>query len=702
MSSMVKNQTHVGCFVANAVLGKSGKQFQREVERFLSQNGPEWTSSRLKAIWTAANHLRNGDKDSAVQLYQENSISYHKKDGTPKGPIRPAVVGYSHAQRPSKVKAFAAVLRMYTSLKVETLTEKQSAKAYNAITSRSEPSMPPEKMASLAVSMGPKVIRDLARGVSDGTVPEVFEPPIRSRYANSLRTTSYYYSREKLPKGMSPRKDPYASMTLSFMTEPWIPESLDELTPTQEMREVIRNDRDFPPQRFAGKITALQEQGVKARVVAMPTAYLQLAFMPLHARLNDIIRHSFPRESCMDNQRMGINGVIRALQDDKSVYSVDLSSATDRFPRDFSIQILRDLGMGNYADALREVSESEWDSPWGPVTYGAGQPMGLYSSFPLFHLSNALVAKACETQVRRNIRSDSSEQSLVTFQEGNSFFVLGDDIVFSDSRVADGYRDAMRKLDVPINQAKSFSGRVAEFAGFIAVPTTRGVIGFRPYKVPPGTFVSNPVNLLDAVGPSIARASKRWQSRFRDYQHTASERSIDLSPIFSEEDSVGNNPYRGDASTLRSLSLALSMQMDPSSLPDLSGDAKINRIPMFNERGVRDYYGFNPSELAASDVPSRGPHKETAKRLSQDPLMRKSRESHRKNLPVASGTQDKKVATSSRPSRDPIWDHVPPQLVERYKKFPELLETFRETHQLTRESDVDGTASSQEAQGFQP
>lgn len=335
----------------------------------------------------------------------------------------------------------------------------------------------------------------------------------------------------------------------------------------------------------------------------------------------------------MDNQRKGIIGVLAHLRNGRDVYSVDLSSATDRFPREFSTTVLRELGMGNYADALEEVSTAKWTSPWGPTSYGVGQPMGLYGSFPLFHLSNALVANACVERVRRDLQNQAEsegkrypDQPVEYFPDGQYFFVLGDDIVFPDQRVSLRYRKVMQRLGVEISEHKSFSGKVAEFAGFMAVPTTHGVVGFRPYKPPVGSVVTNPVNLLDNVGPALARVSPKWRRRFKDYQDTAIERSIDLTPIFPEEVIGQDNPFRGDASTFVNLANVLAMLTPRGSLPDLSGSTKINRIPLFSERGVGDYYGFNPEELANLDRDRKVPSvKATARQLYQDPLMKKAR-----------------------------------------------------------------------------
>lgn len=617
MSDWVKTQTHVGCLVARTVLGRSGKSFQREVERLIDHNGPEWVVTRSKAIWNAANHLRNGDRESARQVYQENSIAYHRNDMTPKGPFRPAVRGYVLAQRPSVVKRHAAVLRFYTSVVLPELTDAQSRKAYEAITSVSYFSILGRGMArSDLAGIDNPVLRSLMK-------QQDWCPAVKQRYADSLHASSYYYSSVKIPRQM--RGEPYAAMALSFITEPWLPEVLDQRTPCQEMRQHLRTQ--LPGKEVvAGRITTIQEQGGKARVVAMPTSWLQLAFSPLHRRLADIAEHAFPEASCVRDQLKGVHGVLRHMQEGKPVFCTDLSSATDRFPRSYSLEILSRIGMKDYAEALEQVCSMPFESPWGPVQYGTGQPMGLYGSFPLFHLSHLIVADSAERSVRDRIRlveADQVDNPIITFQTGKCYYVLGDDIVFSDERVASAYRVKMEHLKVPISEHKSFGGNLAEFAGFMVTHTSKGVVAFRPYKSPSGTSISNPISFLDSLGSKASAISPYWSKQWTRFQATAGHRALDLSPLVPINDGAArSNPYRGDSQTLVTISSGLTTLIGES-LPDLSGSTKINTIPLFHERGMFDFYGFNPSELKADEKVIKDQlRRRVAVGISNDPVLK--------------------------------------------------------------------------------
>ena len=245
--------SHVGCLIARVVLGKGGKEYQRLQERYLKDNGPEWTCKRSKAIWNAANHLRNNDPKKAIQVYQENSISYDKGTLVPKGPEGVPVKRFLKAQRPAVIKRYAAVLRFYTGLQLNRLSSSQRDKAFSAITQFNN-------MDNYIFSHTIKTkdgatkwfFRDTGwenqpcyPGVESRITQYLQEHPLSVRgykklytHADSLRGTSMYYSEAKLPKEL--RGVPYASMALSLITNSTVPPELEEITPCHEMREFLR------------------------------------------------------------------------------------------------------------------------------------------------------------------------------------------------------------------------------------------------------------------------------------------------------------------------------------------------------------------------------------------------------------------------------------------------------------------------------
>lgn len=610
---MTLSQNSVGCLVANVSLGREGKTFQSEIDRLVKTNGQEWLTARMKSIMNAALHIRNGEPEQARTLYQENSISYNKTTMIPKGPLGIPVTHFLQAQRKSAIKRSLAAMRVYTQFILPEVSPKQRDKAIKAITSPSRSIIPVEGLED----EGSRFFLDCCsrRGVN----PFRYSRPFGENeiHAEHLFSTSKYYSRYPLPREL--RKVPYASMCNSFMTEPWIPETLDSMVPCQEMRQMIRDGWSKEhPQEFSGKITFLQEQGCKARVVYQPSAWLQMAFMPLHNRIADLADELFPKESCVKDQEYGALMMDLHLKKGGSVFCTDLSSATDRFPRAFSIGVLRACGLPQYADALEAVCGTHIkcdETESGYVQYATGQPMGLYGSFPLFHLSNLLVA---EEATQSSIALGSAD----SFPDGTFFKVVGDDIVFSDELAAMNYRELMSDYGVDISESKSFSGRVGEFAGFVSVPTNKSTITCRPYKVPHGDNITNTLQFLDAIGSKLKGLNPYWSKMVDKYLLTLPSRSLTLEPLIPdfEKDNVRSS-NRGDNSSMESLCCYI-IQSSDRPYPPMETMRRVSRNPLFRERGMFDYYGYNPELLAASERDAKDRMRHVGKQLSKDPLIR--------------------------------------------------------------------------------
>jgi hypothetical protein len=318
--------------------------------------------------------------------------------------------------------------------------------------------------------------------------------------------------------------------------------------------------------------------------------------------------------------------MMRHLSEGKPVFCTDLSSATDRFPREYSLGVLRALGYKDYADALREVCEMPFrcdESPTGEIHYSVGQPMGLYGSFPLFHLSNMLVAQSSVNEVK--LTSGISRYEMTPFRDGSFFRTVGDDIIFSDEEVSKTYRRKMEDYGVSISESKSFSGKVGEFAGFIGIETEKSVTVFRPYKVP-DKGLNNGIQFLDAMGSKVKRISPYWSRTFDTFQSTVSSRDVALEPLVpGDEPGHCRSANRGDNQSMVNLCNTLS-SMSKDSLPDLSGSTKINKIPLFRERGMFDFYGYNPDLLRKEEEQNIHPMRKTRGSISKDPLIQEARD----------------------------------------------------------------------------
>lgn len=538
LSKTTKTTSHVTCLALTSVLGSRGIAIQSEMEKYLHSNGVEWTVARYKAINTAAYHLKNNDRAKAIQVYRESGIAYHKDTLYPKGQIGYVVKQFVSATREKTIRKYAGLMRLYTAYFVDGHpTEKQSVKAVKSITTRysglKENSVNEMWFAERIIQM---------RITTNKFSSETFSKVIKTAPRPLLHSNSYYFSGLELTAQdwKTLKAKPYGSMVLSLMTESWVPESLR----TNFRKESVRHIQDEYgcDSGYAGRVLGMQQNACKLRVVAQPSAAIQDAFAPMHSYLMKAVDMLYSKESCVKDQMKGAYAIKRHLDEGRDVYSVDLSSATDRFPRFMSQAVLCSLGLKEYSDALEEVCNRPWLNAnligSKDLYYETGQPMGLYGSFPLFHLSNLVVADMALQ------RAQSRSDSLIPFADGTFFKVVGDDIVLSDPLVAEQYKEEMLALGVEISPTKTFSGKVAEFAGFMAVPKNNGKSAlYRPYKFTRDDWncIQNPLEFVHAFGSSVEKLGDRWKDVFKSYTATINYRYPDLTPVLRSDKDI---PYR--------------------------------------------------------------------------------------------------------------------------------------------------------------
>jgi hypothetical protein len=308
------------------------------------------------------------------------------------------------------------------------------------------------------------------------------------------------------------------------MVNPWVPST------RSIWGKSLITDRDFDRDpKVIGRVLGMQQAAFKLRTAAQPSGALQLHFSGLHDYLALVGEAYFGLSWCVSDQSYGAAIACDNLTMGRDIYTIDLSAATDRFPRKFSLALLDSLGLSGFAEDLEDVCNRGWQDyirgnafPTGrTVYYETGQPMGLYASFPLFTLSNAII---CE------IAAEDAEVGSLPFRDGTFFKVLGDDVIFSDRSVAERYRELMEELGVEISPTKSFSGSLGEFAGFILTKSRNHQLAFRPFKVGTSDYIADPISLLDSIGKPLSQVSDKWARRLMAFSQTVGKRSIDLNP----------------------------------------------------------------------------------------------------------------------------------------------------------------------------
>lgn len=207
-------------------------------------------------------------------------------------------------------------------------------------------------------------------------------------------------------------------------------------------------DMDSP---LLGKLAFLDEPAGKVRVVAMVDIITQTLFKPLHDWLFSLLRR-IPQDGTFDQW-----APVQVLLDKgvKDVFSYDLSAATDRLPLPLqetligwligeeSASIWASLLVGRtYSISLKTAEKRGLAST--SYKYGAGQPMGAYSSWAMLALTHHFCVQYAAWQVK-----------VCKGQWFTDYAVLGDDVIIGQKAVAEAYHLFMTKvLHVEIQLAK--------------------------------------------------------------------------------------------------------------------------------------------------------------------------------------------------------------------------------------------------------
>lgn len=214
------------------------------------------------------------------------------------------------------------------------------------------------------------------------------------------------------------------------------------------LRSKLPSEKDFVQ---PGKLAAILETEGKVRVVAMFDYWTQWALKPIHDDLLHILKRipmdrTFSQDPFHDWKN-----------DENRFWSLDLSSATDRFPLFVQTKVIKALYGENigkaWANVLvnRNFTDPSIDSKDEVHRYNTGQPMGAYSSWATFALTHHFV-----------VQWAAYKAGLTDFTD---YILLGDDIVIKNDRVAQIYIGLMTKWGVEISQSKTHvSYHTYEFA----------------------------------------------------------------------------------------------------------------------------------------------------------------------------------------------------------------------------------------------
>lgn len=201
----------------------------------------------------------------------------------------------------------------------------------------------------------------------------------------------------------------------------------------------------FPVEKLKGLIRRLStfpDKEGKMRTIGVLDYWSQMALKPFHLYIGRILEKI--RQDCTLNQAKfkellsGYNGVY---------YSVDLSSATDRFPLILICQLLEQRLPSNFVNAWKDVMVGYPFTYQGDrFIYQAGTAMGAYSSFNSFALTHHFIIYHCCKE-------------LGVVWKTLPYALLGDDIVIGNELVAEMYMEVLKSIHVEYSPAKTHKSK---------------------------------------------------------------------------------------------------------------------------------------------------------------------------------------------------------------------------------------------------
>jgi hypothetical protein len=217
-----------------------------------------------------------------------------------------------------------------------------------------------------------------------------------------------------------------------------------------------RLEDEFPPEdtfhRKEGgihsKLTQFSEKSGKTRTIAVVDYYSQRALKPLHNGLMKLLS-SIKSDGTSSHKNVG-NYAKQRTKDKLFIQSFDLTAFTDRFPATLQAALLENLISDSelctafWTLLSKRTFTVSWDRN-REVTYGAGQPMGAYASWPLCTLAHHLLIQYC-----------------FNAKAQNQYRIIGDDVVIASSEVAELYQKNIKLLGVECNPGKGTKSELGQ------------------------------------------------------------------------------------------------------------------------------------------------------------------------------------------------------------------------------------------------
>lgn len=454
-----------------------------EVSRWVEESGPLWTVNRLKLLKTA--FLRR----IAGETYRLPYVASRKDalGAVPKGPF--GVLWKVNVSDMTSISRALNAMMVYSAFTAEDVTPGQWDKFHSSM-QRPSPN-PPGLSAVLSSLFIPKWMRVDSRR----ELTKVEEFVVKSGYSSDYFNKALHSFVEEGDTGMALWEEfPQYKECLSSLSGPI--QSRFNFDDYFGCHAPLNSETTWAP---IGKLGFTQEPGYKLRVFANPNIIHQMVMSRLKAQLFHLLRGV--KWDCTFNQENGTSWVQEQLNQGKKVWSIDLSDATNNFPLDIQLSVLRSIGCRQEdVNLFHRLSRAPWSSSHGDsstLRWTVGQPLGLGPSFAAFALTHGVL-----------VNSLAQQDSVI-----DGFRVLGDDIVISEEKLATKYLEAMQRLGIPISADKTISStKFAEFAG--KVVTKDGILAALKWREPSDRSFLDVVRLLGPQSLGLLRKRQKKVATF--------------------------------------------------------------------------------------------------------------------------------------------------------------------------------------------
>lgn len=438
--------------------------FSYQIEKWCDNSGPEWTVQRLKSIkLDFINDIGHRPRSSSWIAY--------------KGPLK----GFMNwgIRKKNRYRMIQA-LNAYTQFIASKITKSQIAKFESGVLGK--PINTPGYLKDLVIKGANKM----------GIFLHPKDPkPLLMYPCSSSRKMPH-------PAGFSVSEDPFLLESLYHLRSTRIGWDIEG-----SFRDIFKyvtsgleyvDDRDHPDildyDNSVGSIGFIQEPGFKLRAIANPSRVYQVALEPLGTEIYRSLKR-LPWD-CTFDQSKGFLIIQKQLQLGHKAFSVDLSNATDLFPLDIQISLLRSISSRvDYVNLFEMISRMPWKYGKSTIQWTKGQPLGLFPSFGSFALTHGLLLYGLN-----NLSYDGE------------FFILGDDVVILDEQLYNRYTSVLTELECPISVSKSIiSDSIAEFGGKLI--TQESIIDQFKWRLPSDDNFIDITRNLGIRGLSILRSRQR-------------------------------------------------------------------------------------------------------------------------------------------------------------------------------------------------